>query len=92
MQFIHDWKEKSICDSEYPSHADTTASKKASAIANIPAMQIPPHLQKASATANIPVLQILQHQKNITEVIFTTLQTHAMIIMDPIVWTHQTDN
>ena len=40
-----------------------TGKKKASAIANIPAMQIPPHLQKASATANIPVLQILQHQK-----------------------------
>lgn len=56
-----------------------TGKEKASAIANILAMQIPPHLQKASATANIPVLQILQHQKNITEVIFTTLQTHAMI-------------
>ena len=28
---------------------------------------------------NIPVVQILQHQKNNIEVIFTTLQTHAMI-------------
>ena len=34
---------------------------------------------ETSAIANISALQILQHQKNNTEVIFTTLQTHAMI-------------
>ena len=46
MQFIHDWQGKSICDSKYPSHADTTASKKASATANILAMQMPQHTTK----------------------------------------------
>ena len=42
-----------------------TGKKKASATANILAMQIPQHLQKASATANIQAIQIQRHTTKI---------------------------
>lgn len=57
-----------------------TGKEKASAIANILAMQIPPHLQKSIRNSEYPShTDTTTHHKNNTEVIFTTLQTHAMI-------------
>ena len=55
---IHDWQGKSICDSEYPSHADTTASPKSIRNSEYPSHTDTTTPQKYQATMQSSELEL----------------------------------